>query len=308
MEAPTVDVPPLPSDRDWSELPLDALAMVFGKIGAIEILMGAGLVCHSWLQAAKLPDLWRSVDMAHHKLLDDMNYGVGIIDDLSFSDDGIIDGVGFSSVKPIKINNEVLRAMAKVAVDRSGGQLGMFVGKEFVTDELLKYIAERSPALKELGLISCFGVSNKGFPKLISNFPQIENLQLEFCHNISGREVYEAIGKSCLQLKRFSLMRTGYIIGEVVGIAAMHELRSLTVHGGGLTNKDLASVLDSCPHLEHLDLSGCFGIAVSEDAVRTRCPGIKSLTLPHMYYEDDDYYGAVQYQRECTYDLLGDSD
>ncbi|CAO2206068.1 unnamed protein product [Urochloa humidicola] len=162
MEAPSVDMaPPLPSDRDWSELPLDALATVFGKIGAIEILMGAGLVCRSWLQAAKLPDLWRYVDMAHHKLVDELSYGYGIIDDLGFSDDEIIDGVGFSSVKPNKIiNNEVLRAMAKVAVDRSGGHLEMFVGKEFVNDELLKYIADRSPALKKLGLISCFGVSN----------------------------------------------------------------------------------------------------------------------------------------------------
>lgn len=99
-------------ERDWSELPVDALSSVFAKLGAVEILMGVGLVCRSWLHAAGMPELWRSVDMASHKLVE-------------------------------MIRSEALRAMAKVAVDRSGGQLQVFVGKRFVDDELLKYIGDR---------------------------------------------------------------------------------------------------------------------------------------------------------------------
>ncbi|GJN09471.1 hypothetical protein PR202_ga27480 [Eleusine coracana subsp. coracana] len=165
--------------RDWSELPLDALTSVFTKLGAIEVLMGAGLVFNSWLQAAKVPDVWRSVNMARHKVIDDLHH--------------------FGP----KINRHVLCAMAKMAVDRSGGQLELFVGKFFVTDELLKYIADRSPSLKGLGLISCNDVFNEDFTKTVTKFPLLDDLVLVFCNNLRGSGVYEATGKACTQLKCF---------------------------------------------------------------------------------------------------------
>ena len=74
--------------------------------------MGAGLVCRSWLQAAMVPDVWRDVDMQNQR------------------------GLNLKSF-------DVLRAMAKAAVDRSDGQLRTFAGMQFVTDELIRYIVER---------------------------------------------------------------------------------------------------------------------------------------------------------------------
>ncbi|KAF8775013.1 hypothetical protein HU200_005062 [Digitaria exilis] len=95
-----------------------------------------------------------------------------------------------------KIKSDALLAMAKVAVDRSSGQLEVFVGKVFVTDELLKHIGN-----------------------------------------------------------------------------------SLILMGSDVTNGEVATILDGCPHLELLHLRGCFNIVVN-DALRARCAGIKSLMLP----------------------------
>lgn len=111
-----MDVAPelVPLARDWSELPLYLLSFLFAKVGAIDVLMRAGLVCHSWLQAAKVPDVWRFVEMEDNML-----------------------------IVPRCQHSARLLAMAKVAVNCSDGQLQMFVGVGFVTNELLMYIARR---------------------------------------------------------------------------------------------------------------------------------------------------------------------
>ena len=101
-----------PPTTDWSLLPLDVLSVVFVRLGAVDVLMGAGLACRSWLDAAQVADVWRVVEIEDNKIL-------------------------------ARKYLDKLLAMAKAAVERSDGQLRVFAGKRFVTEEFLKYIMER---------------------------------------------------------------------------------------------------------------------------------------------------------------------
>ncbi|CAO2206066.1 unnamed protein product [Urochloa humidicola] len=258
---------PPSATRNWSELPLDALLFIFTKLDLLEILMGAGLVCHSWLDAAKVPSLWRCVDMASHELVE-RKFRCG--------------GSG------------VLRAMTKMAVDRSGGQLQEFSGRRFVTAELLNYIGDRAPSLKTLRLLyGC--INHEGFAEAIKKFPLLEELELTICTGLGNQAVHEIVGNACPNLKSFRQMNHGYTSSvlddsdpedsysnrgeDVGGIAALSELHTLQLFGCGLSNRELTAILDRCPHLDSLDIRRCLCLEMDTD-MKARLACIKTLMLP----------------------------
>ncbi|CAO2200822.1 unnamed protein product [Urochloa humidicola] len=248
--------------RDWSDLPWMPSRSSSPSLDApLDILMGAGLVCHSWLHAAEMPSsLWQHLDMS--------------------SDNNVI------KEKCRSRGKDMLCTMVKKAVDRTGGQLEVFVGEEFVDDDLLKYIGYRAPSLKVLRLISCLHVRNEGFVEAISKFPLLEQLELSTCKNIGGRATYAAVGKACENLKQFILDKDFTVYGkfgddEAYGIAAMHGLRSLKITCGELNNSAMSTILDKCPHLESLDLIRCYNV-VMDGGMRAKCAGIKML-VDHSY-------------------------
>ncbi|XP_037468444.1 putative F-box/LRR-repeat protein 23 isoform X1 [Triticum dicoccoides] len=290
-----------PSARDWSEMPLDALTCVFAKLGAVELLMGAGLVCRSWLHASKAPELWRAVVMSRPPDTPEgteafLRAIAKVSSELRPS--VLITGIDDPWSAMVKVDDS-LCAMAKAAVDRSGGRLQKFVARDFGTDELLEYIADRSPSLKSLGLMQCHDISEKGFMDLIVKFPQLEELVLIECHNISddqkeNRDVYEAISRARSQLKLFVLAHPGYFLhpngsygfhdGDVLGIATMKQLRHLSLDCVNINNAELVSIIDSCPYLEHLCMRNCYNI-VADEALRAKCARIKTLKLKPMSVE-----------------------
>ncbi|EEC83037.1 hypothetical protein OsI_28129 [Oryza sativa Indica Group] len=204
----------------------------------------------------------------------------------------------------------VMRAMAKVAVDRSDGRLEVFEGYGFVNDELLQYIGDRSPSLKGLSLISLFSyldISKKVFTEFISKCPCLEDLVVEEGGFIGGETGFTL----SVELKRLKLTvhtcpdSRGFFVDEPFGIATMKQLRHLILGSICIGNEELMAIIDACPHLELLDVSKCYKLDV-DDALRTKCAGIKTVKLPLSLSHDGDQYAYCDYQIDEYGDFIDD--
>ncbi|KAM0930418.1 hypothetical protein ACQ4PT_001106 [Festuca glaucescens] len=106
---------PLPSERDWAELPMDVILHILHKLeDQVELLLGgvAG-TCRSWCRAARgEPELWRHIDM----------HGQHV--------------PTFSSAVSLKM-------MARAALRLSAGQCESFAANDDVNDDLLLFLAEQ---------------------------------------------------------------------------------------------------------------------------------------------------------------------
>ena len=133
----------------------------------------------------------------------------------------------------------------------------------------------------------------------VAKLPLLEDLELTLCP--FSVEPLQAIGRSCPNLKSFSLNCQAYRIlhidpdeeveynREAIAIGKnMPGLRHLQVIGNTMTNMGLEAILAGCPHLESLDLRRCLNISLKGDLWKRCTEQIKRLRLPHdpsMEYE-----------------------
>ena len=111
----------------WVDLPRDITVAILHKLGAIQIMTSAQMVCKTWRSVCLDPAMWRAINMRNDVRCD------GILWEAAYD----------------------LEKMCRNAVDRSQGQLVDLSIEFFGTDNLLNYIAERY-GTKILNLLNQF--------------------------------------------------------------------------------------------------------------------------------------------------------
>ena len=149
------------------------------------------------------------------------------------------------------------------------------------------YSFDRSSQLRSLTL-AYFEIKPSALTKVIKKLPLLEELHLIMPTDLNPKDC-ETIGISCPMLRSFTYSNCSNSWGvgvvedmtwQVVAIGkAMPNLRHLRLCQLHFENKGLEVILNGCPHLESLELSGCSGLDLQGDLGKRCSEQIKDLRL-----------------------------
>ncbi|KAL6659442.1 hypothetical protein ACP70R_003482 [Stipagrostis hirtigluma subsp. patula] len=269
--------------RDWAALSRDILSSVFLKLGPREVMLGSEFACTAWRRAAlDEPKLWRRVGLDIHDKL--WRYVV-------------MDRPKDQRWLWRHVAKGMEEAMKRTAMDRAAGQCEAYGGSSNKEEDLLDLV-ERAPCLKCLHLDLYICNEEQSTIELLSavltKLPLLEDLQI-YIKNVIGYDdddenLLQSICQASPSLRRLVLMyasscdverNDGEYSKEPIngGIPMMHELRTLELYDCELSNKGLMDILDSCPLLKSLHITGYFNKCEMDKELRMKCARVKNLTL-----------------------------
>ncbi|TVU07340.1 hypothetical protein EJB05_47390 [Eragrostis curvula] len=280
-----------PGASDWAALPRDILFTVFLKLGPREIMLAAELVCAAWRRfALEEPTLWRRIGWDDTDELM-MRLGVDV------------------------------EAMERVALARSAGQCEAFRG--YLDYEDLPYLVERAPSLKTLDTKQFNNYNGtKELIVALEKLPLLENLQISFtCILECGGEMLRSVCHACPNLKKLVLIYAevlepdywnaeDFCMEPMDGeIPLMHELHTLELYECDLSATGLKGILDNCPVLESLHVTGCFNKHDIDQELQAKCARVKNLSLPtNLNPSDRRYYHIFGDPEDSQDESFDDSD
>lgn len=133
-----------------------------------------------------------------------------------------------------------------------------------VTDASIEAIGNGCTNLKQMCLRKCCFISDSGLVAFAKAAGSLENLQLEECNRVTQSGIIGALSNIKTKLKSLTLVKCMGIKDidvEVSMLSPCESLRSLAIQNcPGFGSASLAMIGKLCPQLQHVDLTGLYGI------------------------------------------------
>nr|GMD17503.1 F-box protein FBW2-like [Ipomoea batatas] len=227
--------------RRWDELLPDTLGLVFKNLSLQEVLTVVPRVCKSWQIAVLGPYCWQEIDIEEWS----------------------------RNCWPEKIDR-----MLQLLIKRSCGSLRKLCVSGVPNDSSFMFIANNAKSLQTLRLPKS-EISDSIVEQVAGMFKNITFLDISYCTQMGARAL-EAIGTQCKFLT--GLRRTMHplqVIGKVSqdneasAIAStMPKLKQLEIAYMLVGTMSILEILESCGHLELLDVRGCWNVSLDESFLK----------------------------------------
>ncbi|KAM2496640.1 hypothetical protein ACFX1W_036496 [Malus domestica] len=288
--------------RNWLELPRDVTVSILSRLGAVGILWSAQYVCMAWRQICKDPLMWRTIDMRNDGDLDDVMFNLDLMCRCA---------VDRSAGNLVDLNVEYFGSdcLLNFITDRCRGIKRLrFTYCYGITDGGLSEMASKLPLLEELEISLCDNLSSKSVEAVGRSCPRLKSLKLnrewfrfpDDMFDYSNDEDDDYFDDGDYDYPVIDDQNGSSAIGpsrkdtEALAIAGtMHGLRHLQLFGNQLTSDGLKAILDSCPHLESLDVRNCFNLNLKGDVEKRCADRVKNLRLPFDSTKDYEFYATA---------------
>lgn len=181
-----------------------------------------------------------------------------------------------------QVGPEISRvALAWLLRDAQGLQeLALAPCHDWLSDQDLVPLLARNPQLRSVALASCVHLSRRALGALAEGCPRLQRLSLAHCDWVDGLALRGLVDR-CPALEELDLTACRQLKDEAIVYLAQRRgagLRSLSLAvNANVGDTAVQELARNCPHLEHLDLTGC--LRVGNDGVRCRGQGGRKVVV-----------------------------
>ncbi|KAJ6756647.1 F-BOX DOMAIN CONTAINING PROTEIN EXPRESSED [Salix purpurea] len=259
-------------ERKWEDLEFDCLVNVLGRVGMESLLLDVPFVCRSWHEASRSPSCWKHLVFPQDIYL---TWDVTLLD--KFED-------------YYEIHNCSEDAFIKFVVGRSHGNCTGLSLPNDCSEEVLKYIADKCPALISLSLPADHFLSSESLsilPTLIGKWEHLENLWLGSSDYLVN--IITEITLACSKFSGLSVSSATIREEEASAIVTnLPNIKSLILRGARMDLKSLVIILQGCKNLVHLDVRDCRGFISDDERVLELASNIKTFMCEGSMLDDDE--------------------